>query len=392
MAEDTLTRAEEDALARARRSVRAATPRNRAPARGSAGRRRGGSRGRTGRSSTLDLARGAVLCLTVTLLLVEVPGGMPAPFRPAGGDGFGVADLLPATLTVLVGVSMSWQLAAHRTQSSAWWAGRLGRRVAVLVAVGIGLAWLRDPDGLRVTGPLVRLALGGAVAWFLVTRLAPRVQAAVGCALLLGHTVLLARGVLGADGAVSRLEAHLMDGRLQLPVDPDGLTALAPTVVAIVAGVWMGRWLRHRPVGLTTVLALGLAGGYAAGAGLALAQFLPVNATLWTASTVLLGMGVTFFVLSLAHLVADVLPGAARAVRWATAVGAEALPVYVLAVGLAVALDRTPLGSVRHGLTTALAEPLVGGELAAMAVAALLTTALARLAAALTDRGWLIRA
>lgn len=388
MVEDTLTRAEEDALARARRSVRASTPSRRPSVRG---RSRGRHRGRGGRSATLDLGRGIVVCIAVTLLLVDTPAALPAPLRPAGGDGFGVADLLPVTLTVLVGVSMSWQLAAHRLATSGWWAGRLGRRVAVLVAIGVGLAWLRSPDALRLTGPLVRIAFGGVLAWLVVTRLAPRIQAIVAGFLLAAHGLLLARDALGAWGPVSRFETRLLDGRVQLPVDPDGLTALAPTVVTIVAGVWIGRWLRHRPAGPATVLALGLAGGYATGAALGLAQILPVNATLWTASTVLLGIGVTLVILAIAHLVADVLP-VGRAVRWVAAVGAEALPVYVLGIVLGVALDRTPLGSLRDGLTTALAEPFVGGDLAAITIAALLTTGLARAAAALVGRGWLLRA
>lgn len=388
MAEDTLTRAEEDALTRARRSVRAAAPRRRPAARG---RGAGRSRGPTGRSATLDLGRGVIVCVALTLLLVETPAALPAPLRPAGGNGFGLADLLAVTLTVLVGVSMSWQLAAHRLATAGWWTGRLVRRVAVLVGTGVGLAWLQNPEALRLTGPLVRIAVGGVVAWFVVTRLAPRVQAGVAGLLLAIHWLLLGRGVLGAGGSLSRFETRLLDGRVQVPVDPDGLTALAPTVVAIVAGVWIGRWLRHRPAGPATVLALGLAGGYATGAALGMAQFLPVNATLWTASTVLLGIGVTFVVLALAHLVADVLP-VGRAVRWVTAAGAEALPVYVLGIGLGVALERTPLGSVRDGLTTALVEPLVGGDLAAVTVAALLTAGLARTAAALVARGWLLRA
>lgn len=387
MAEDTLTRAEEDALARARRSVRAAAGR-RSTTRPRSGARR---RGRSGRSATLDLGRGLVVCVAMTLLLVETPAALPATVRPTGGDGFGLADLLAVTLTVLVGVSMSWQLAAHRRATSGWWTQRLGRRVAVLVATGVGLAWLRSPEALRLTGPLVRIAVGGVLAWFVVTRLAPRAQAVLAGGLVIAHWLLLARGVLGAGGALSRLETWLLDGRVQLPVDPDGLTALAPTVVAVMAGVWIGRWLRHRPAGPATVLALGLAGAYATGAALGLAQFLPVNATLWTASTVLLGLGVTLIVLALAHLVADVLP-LGRAVRWVTAVGAEALPVYVLGVGLGVALGRTPLGSLRDGLTTALVEPLVGGDLAAVTVAAVLTVGLARTAVALVERGWLLRA
>lgn len=390
MAEDTLTRAEEEALARARRKVGGS-------ARGASPRRtsRGGGAGRHGpsRSATLDLARGAVVAVAVTFLLAGDPGELPVGLRPAGGNGFGVADLLPVTFTVLVGVAMAWQLAAHRRASAGWWTLRHLRRVAVLCAVGLALAWLRtsDPDALRLTGPLVRLAIGGVLAWIVVTRLSPRLQGLLVATTTLGHWMLLGRGVFGAGGPVARAEAQLLAGRAATPVDPDGLAALGPTVVAILAGVWIGRWLAGRPAGPATVTAFSLAGLYAVAAALGWAQLLPVNAELWTGSTVLLGVGVTLVVLAVAHLLVDVLPGR-RALRWIGATGAEALPIYALAVMLGLVLERTALGGVREGVRSGLFEPLLGTHLGPLATAAVGTAVLCRVAVALVDRGQLLRA
>lgn len=389
VAEDTLTRAEEAALARARRTVRASTSGDRTGARRDT---RRGSDTRP-RSAAVDLARGAVAVVAATLLLAGDPSGLPAVVRPARGDGFGVADLLPVTFTVLVGVSMAWQLANHRDASTGWWALRLGRRVVLLVVAGVALAWVQTPDqeALRLTGPLVRLAAGGVLAWFVVTRWSAPWQAGAAGVVVVLHWFLLGRGVLGTGGAVARIEAWLFAGGGVSPVDPDGFTALAPTVVAVVAGVWIGRWLLRRPAGPATVAAFGLAGAYAVAGALAWAQILPVNATLWTGPTLLLGIGVTLTVLALAHLLVDVLPGR-RVLRWVGAAGAEALPVYALAVGLGVALDRTPVGGLRDGLRDALVAPLIGDDLAVLATAALGTVALARVAVALADRGLVLRA
>lgn len=393
MADDTLTRQEEQALARARRAVGRSSTRA-GPSRGGSGaRRRGGARRASSRSGGLDLARGLTLVVAVTLLLAGDPSELPAVLRPSGGDGFGVADLLPVTLTVLVGVSMAWQLAAHRRESGRWWAFRWARRLGVLIGIGLLLTWLGAGDGeaLRLTGPLTRLAVGGLVTWVVVTRTAPRVQAAIGGGVLLTHWFLLGRGALGAGSPVARLEAELLGGRVALPVDPDGLTALGPTVVAILAGVWIGRWLQQRPAGPATVVAFALAGVYTLAGALALAQLLPVNAVLWTGSTVVLGAGLTLVLLALGHLLIEVLP-ARRLVAWVGAVGAEALPVYTLAVGLAAVVARTPLGEVWRALRRALVEPLVGPDLAAVVTAAIGTVAIARVAVALAARGRLIRA
>lgn len=395
MAEDTLTRAEEAALARAQRTVdRRSAGDGRRTSRAPGSRSRPARRRRgTGRSTTLDLSRGFALVLAVTFLLTGDPSRLPEAVRPVGGNGFGVADLLPATLTVLVGVSMAWQLAAHQRQSTGWWTLRLIRRVGVLVGVALLLAWLREPDLelVRFTGPLVRLAVGGVLAWLLVTRLSPRTQIAVATSLTVGHWFLLGRGVLGADGSLARLEAHLLGAHALVPVDPDGLTALGPTVVAIMAGVWIGRWLRERAAGTATVVAFVLAGVYATTGALAWAHVLPVNAVLWTGSTLLLAAGVVFLLLALSHLVAEVLPGS-RPTSWIVAIGAQALPVYVLAVSLAALIERSPLGVVWNTVRTSLVEPLVGVELAPVTTAALGTVALARIAVALVARGRLLRA
>lgn len=407
MGDDTLTRAEEDALTRARRSVdargrsrsgtRAASA---SPGRGTnsgrtkRGRTKTGSRRRsTTRSATLDTARGVLLAAVAVLVIAGDPAGLPAWLRPAPWHGFGGVDLLPAAITVVVGVSLAFQLAAHGTRGAGWWTARLGRRVVLLVGIGLLLSWLHtgDPETVRVTGPLTRLAVGGVIAWVLAARLSLRTQVAVAVALSGAHWFLLGRGVLGMDGAVARFEHGLLGSHSVTPIDPDGLVALAPTVVAILGGVWIGQWLRDRPTGPATVVAFALAGLYTLVAAFGWAQILPVNSVLWTTPTLLLGAGVVLVLLALSHLLVEVLPST-RALRWLTAVGAQALPVYGAAVAVAALRERTFVGGMWDGLHGSLATPLLGRELGTLLLAGLVAIVLARAAAALTRRGTLLRA
>lgn len=398
--EDTLTAAEEQALARARQKVRSSSggaakrgsgTRSRSSRSGSSrsrwsrsGRRRRGPK----RSATLDTARG--LALLSAVAAVAVPDAwLPAALQPSGGVGFGLPDLLPATFAVLAGAALDHQLTSHRRATGRWWAGRLTRRIVVLVAVGLLLAWLeqRQLTSLRWTSAYARLGIGGVLAWFVLRDLSRRAQAVVVSAWLAVVGVVGARGRVLLDG----LDGRLLGDHVLVPVDPDGVVGVLTTAVLAVAGAWVGGWLRARPAGPATAIAFLLTAGYVGGAGIVWAQLTPVNAIRWTGPTLLLGASLAVLLLALAHLLAEVLPAADR-LRWITATGVVALPVgvggLVAAHLLGVGADTGPWAH----LTGAWVEPILGRGAGAVLVAAATATLVARCAVTLVDRGHTLRA
>lgn len=396
--EDTLTSAEEQALARARRKVSSRSSARSPSTSGRSGRtgsgRRGAARGgkgrrrRTTRSATLDTARGLALLLAAAA--VAVPSGwLPATLRASGGDGFGLPDLLPATFALLAGVALDHQLAAHRRVTGRWWAGRLARRVVVLLAVGVLLAWLdqRDLATLRWTGSYARLALGGLLAWFVLRDLSRRAQVTA----VAGWLALVAVAGLRGRALLPGIDSRLLGGHAVAPVDPDGLVGILATAVLAVAGAWLGAWLRARPAGPATAVAFLLTGLYVGVAGIVWAQVTAVNAARWTGPTLLLGASVGVLLLAVGHLLTSVLPTADR-VRWVTATGAVALPVGVGALLTAHLLGVGQAGGPWAHATSAWVEPVLGRQLGALAVAALTAAVVARTAAALVDRGRILRA
>jgi predicted acyltransferase len=401
--DDTLTTAEAQALARARRTVeRARGGERRATSGGRSGRpsdgtdrKRTPTRSRTRkrrrtprRSATLDTARG-VLLLAVVGLGAAPTAWLPSLLRPVGGDGFGLLDLAPAAFAVLAGVALDHQLHAHRRASGRWWAGRLIRRVVVLIAAGLLVAWLarRDPAALRWTSPWARIGLATTLAWFLLRDLSRRAQVVLVAAWVVTAGLLAWRG----DGLLVGADARLLPGRALAPIDPDGLLGVLATTVLVVVGAWLGSWLRARPPGPATALAFGLTAGYVGAAGVVWAQLSPVNAATWTGPTLLLGTSAGLLLLALGHLLAEVLSVTER-VRWITAAGAVALPVGLSAVVTGHVAGVGGTDGAWAWATGDVVLPVLGRGWGTLAVVVVTAAVAARGAAALVDRGWILRA
>lgn len=417
--DDTLTAAEEQALARARRAVRSSTSsgsgtttRSRSGGSGT-GKRTGGSSSRSkgsgsrtrsssrkrgsatrsrrrgsARSVTLDTARGTALIVAIGLAAAPA-GSLPDGLGSAGGTGFGLADLLPAAFAVLAGVALDHQIARHAKERGRWWAGRWARRVAVLVAAGLLVTWLghRDTATLAWTSPYARLAVGGLVAWFVLRDLSRRAQAVLVIAWVAASGVAALRGRTLLAG----LDGDLLGTHVRAPLDPDGVVGTLASAALIVVGAWLGGWLRSRPDGPATATAFALTAVYTGVAGIAVAQVVPVSALRWTPPALLLGTSLAVALLALGHLGAAVAPTAAR-LRWIAAAGRVALPVGVAALLAGHLLGVGTGDGPWHHLATAILEPLVGLTWTGVALGVAAAAAAARLGAALVDHGWLLRA
>lgn len=370
-------------------------------AQSTATRARGGARSpgnaRSGRSPELDMARAVALAAAVVVLVA--PGRLPAWLdggAGAGGTGLAIATLLPATFATVAGVAVAHQRAAHGSASAGWWTGRITRRVVTLVAAGLLLQLLvllpelaAALDRLRWTGDLARIGIATGIGLLLV-RLPAQTRGALATLLVGAHAVL----VLAADapaatgGALAGWDVHLLGGRALAPIDPDGVTALAPTIGLVLVGAAIGDWLRQRPRGAATVGRLLLAGAATAFAARMLAHVLPVDATVWTPPVLLGGVAATLLLLAVGHA-GTRRPWPDRLVATLALAGRVTLPLWLLAVvGHAWFGDSPPV----RWLVREVLWPPLGDPWAPLALGVLVAVGLVRLGGALVDRGLHLRA
>lgn len=393
-----LTRAEQAALDRARRRVRAATAT--APSRATTARSRPAARprttaaprtrrpGRRRRSDTLDAYRGVAVSLAVVVLVAG--DRIPAALARAPWHGFGPADMVAPALLVAAGVALSYQRAARRGRSGGADAWRVTRRVAVLVALGLALAWLDvpEPSLLRWTGPLQRFAIAYVLAFLVTAWTSRRWQIALAVGALAGQWALLRSGAtLTAQGnAAAHLDALVFGPEhVAAPTDPHGLMTVPTVLVTILIGVWLGDAFRQRKAGWATAAATIVSGLYLGVAGVGAAQVIPVNRTLWTPSFVLLSAGMALVLFGCVHIVTEVLPGR-RVLAPVLASGRNPLVVTTGTAALVAGADV-----LLAGFTDATAAA-VGTEAGALVVAALVLAAAWVVARMLDARGWYLRA
>lgn len=334
------------------------------------------------------------LALAAAVVVLVAPG--PLPGWLGARSGLTVAGLLPATFATIAGVAVAHQRAAHTSASTGWWTARLTRRVVMLVAAGLLLQLLlllpspaEALAGVRFTGDLARLGVATGLGIVLV-RLPDQPRGALAAGLVAAHAVLVFGGeVAAADGGVlAGWDARLLGGRALAPVDPDGVSALAPTVALVLVGAAIGDWLRGRARGAGTVgLTLLAAGACAAGAWL-LAGVLPPLTVVWSPPVLLGGVAIVLVLLAVGQL-GTRRPVTDRAVATLATAGRVTLPLWLVAV----VTDRWFAGTapVRWLVREVLWPPLgdVGG---AVAFGILAAAAVLRLGITLVDRGWTARA
>lgn len=240
------------------------------------------------RLHSLDATRG----LTIAgMILVNNAGDWSyvfTPLRHVSWNGLSPADLVYPFFMFIMGVSMFFSLRGCEFKPR-W--GRVLRRAAVIIALGLGLGLLKNGgsfEHLRLPGVLQRLG----VAYLLATAVV------VWCERGLGWVVA---GVLAAYFATLRIWGEGIVGAVDVAVfgsehlytrgfDPEGLLSTVPSVCNVLIGFLCGRIIGERD--LMKLFAVGAA---FAMAGFLLAYGCPINKNLWSPTFVLVtcGLGAT---------------------------------------------------------------------------------------------------
>jgi predicted acyltransferase len=299
----------------------------------------------TNRMIELDVLRGFAVAVMV---LVVSPGAWEftySPLQHANWHGWSFADLVFPDF--LFGVGMALGLTFGRSldpvnAKNAFWL-KVGRRVALLIALGLALNYLSilayhlgaapiradEVPSVRIPGILQRIALCYLLAVGILS-LVPRTDAdgrlranpyVIGAAifiLLTGYWALMTFVPVPGFGAgrldqtgnlaayIDRLiftPAHMWDiGSVEWagPVvyDPEGLLSTFPATSnllfgVIAAGIWQSAQSRR----IAALAGIGIA---LIAAGLALDAVFPINKKIWTSSFALLTSGISFLALLLA--------------------------------------------------------------------------------------------
>jgi predicted acyltransferase len=349
------------------------------------------------RDGSLDAFRGLDVLL---MIVVNLQGADEAAFPwlvHASWHGLTFADLVFPIFLLITGLSTP--LALDRIGFQVSWSA-IFKRVFLLFTIGVILGWLIkpsfDPAMIRWAGVLQRIAIVYLICAVVVIAnrgiMLPLILAFL---LLLGHSVLLLMVPAPGDAAPS-LEAgrgisawfdqHFLPGRVHRKSwDPEGILSTLPAIANGLIGVCVTRWITRRGVGL---LALLLAASLLIGAGLILAQWLPLNKSLWTASFTLLTTGIGLVVwVALKWL------WRFGTSAWLETIGRAALTIYVVHMLLiAIIVRKLPSGksiwatTFEAILNTGIAPPVAALGFSLLGL--LITVSLLPL---LQRRGWLLR-
>ncbi|MDR6643664.1 putative acyltransferase [Luteibacter sp. 1214] len=313
----------------------------------------------TVRYGSVDVLRG----LTVAaMLLVNDPGDWGHvwwPLEHAEWNGCTPTDLVFPLFLFIVGVSIALAIVPRVEAGAVQAPIRDAALRRALRIVGLGLAlnligWLAIPEAhLRLPGVLQRIGICFAFASLLAiyARAVTRDIVCVGLLVLYGR-LLLTGGMSPWTNWVSQVDSmvfgpfvYVIDPATGRGHDPEGLLATLPSLATTLIGMRAGAWLRTGALRKLLVAAVVFAA-----AGWLLQGVWPFNKNLWTPSYVLWTAGVSFALLSLAHVLVDQrgwrLPGRAFGKNAIAAYAGSGLMVYLLiALGVTAPLYRIVFAS-----------------------------------------------
>lgn len=333
------------------------------------------------RYQSLDVLRGLTVAL---MIIVNTPGSWShvyAPLLHAPWHGFTPTDWVFPSFLFVVGNALAFTLPRYEGMGGRAVLARIGKRSAIIVALGLMLCLLPRLGGplseVRLPGVLQRIGLCFGIAAMVLHYLGERGALVFSVLALLGHWLVLALfgdySLAGNAGRAIDLwlfgPGHLYKGE-GIPFDPEGLLGTLPATVNVIGGYFAGRYLRREG-------ASGRSLGILAGAGLALsllalcwAPLLPVNKKLWTGSYVLLSTGTALLVLAALAWIIEV-RGARGWTYFFEVFGKNTLFIYLLSQVAVVALNKTGW----YAPLAAMLEPVGSPQAASLAFAALFTLA-----------------
>ena len=251
----------------------------------------------------LDAFRGITIAL---MILVNTPGSWShvyAPLLHADWHGATPTDFVFPFFLFIIGSAMFFSFKKINYEASPEQFKRIFKRGFIMFAIGFMLNVLiftTHFEDIRIMGVLQRIGIAYAIAASLVLLLNRRGILITSAAILLGYWALLLSAGDGAytlEGNIIRqfdlavLGANQMYTMRGVSFDPEGLLSTLPSVVNMLLGFELTRYLTSIEDKKSSVVKLTLIGGLAIGLGALWSLVLPINKSLWTPSYVIYTTG-----------------------------------------------------------------------------------------------------
>lgn len=270
----------------------------------------------------LDVFRGLTICL---MIIVNSPG-KGAQIYPylihAKWFGFTLADLVFPSFLFAVGNAMSFSMQKLEQAGNAVFWRKVIKRTVLIFLIGYLLYWFPffkvSADGAwifkpisetRIMGVLQRIALCYFFASLLIRYFSVRSSVILSAVLLLLYWMILY--VFGdvedplamAGNAIGKLDIFLLgEGHVYkkdvMPFDPEGILSTLPAIVNVMAGYWVGLFIRRNGKTFEGLVHLMIAGLLITTVALAWDLVFPFSKKLWTSSFALYTIGLDVLVLA----------------------------------------------------------------------------------------------
>jgi len=274
------------------------------------------------RFQSLDVFRGLTICF---MIIVNTSGNGPTTFSPlmhAAWNGFTPTDLVFPSFLFAVGNAMSFVMGKWQVKSSAEVLVKIAKRTLLIFVLGYLMYWFPffkvDINGnflpfpisqTRILGVLQRIALSYGLAAVIVYYFKPKQNFIIGIALLLMYWLIMYLfGDAGNEYSITGNagikfdkwlmgDAHMYHGE-GMAFDPEGWLGTIPSIVNVLAGYMVGRFVQQKGnsyEGLTKLLLIGASLLFIAWCW---NYSFPINKKLWTSSFVLHTVGLDCLILA----------------------------------------------------------------------------------------------
>jgi predicted acyltransferase len=290
------------------------------------------------------------------MIIVNTPGSglySYSPLEHAKWHGFTPTDLVFPSFLFAVGNAMSFVMSKWAGMPTSAVLGKILKRTVIIFLLGFLMYWfpfieldksqhivLAPFSHTRVLGVLQRIALAYGIAAMLLYFLNLRTVLTISVLILLGYwgammlwgdptDPLSMTGNLGYKIDLRVLgQNHMYHGE-GVAFDPEGLLSTLPSVVNVVGGYVVGKWLQLKGKTYEGISKLMLAGC----ALIAVAYFwdlvFPINKKLWTSSFVLYTVGLDCIIISAILYIVD-FQGKTKWTGFFTVMGKNPLFIYLL--------------------------------------------------------------
>jgi predicted acyltransferase len=267
----------------------------------------------------LDAFRGITIAL---MILVNTPGTWShvyAPLLHADWNGATPTDLVFPFFLFIIGSAMFFSFKKSNFSASPEQFAKIIKRGFIMFFIGFMLnviPFTTNIDDWRIMGVLQRIGIAYAIAACLVLVLNRTGVFIVSAVILIGYWGLLLSigdGALTLEGNIIRQfdlaigGANHMYNMRGVAFDPEGLLSTIPSVVNMLLGFELTRYLTSIKDKKSSVIKLTLIGGLAIGFGALWGLVFPINKSLWTSSYVIYTTGFACLLLAAFILLIDIM-------------------------------------------------------------------------------------